>query len=479
MVRQAHQQSGKATRSLPGEDDSDDERQALEDRHTGKIATALRAIMRKVAPPGTTVNNITPDIAVSRYREASNLLRDALVAMLTDGVLLGAQVGGQQVEYILGVRKATILGVDWDLINQDALAWVLSNPSQLGQGFGNGYANAVVSAMNTTSEQQLTTQVGEWIRNGLTYRSLIDQMERTVFSRQRAEMVATTEITRSFAAGNQAAWRRSGIIKEMRWRTANDERVCNQCGPLNGVVVDIDGDFSRALPDDQERARGTFQLPPAHVRCRCVITPVARAPERVEPQPMVDIPLPQVIGDINQQSLGVISDEFQKLASEYPELTKWVKSFDFTHLTSGFEYDTEDQSVRMRRTYANLTPNEISGLMRGSNVVRRPEIVGDEAFRDTIIHEIGHALDRNIGVRFRSLPDIQDAYFDEINGLRSRFGRVSEYGETNRREWVAEKFTAERIGIHEKAEVQEIFKKYIKILHDNGLADLDFTVVPR
>lgn len=236
--------------------------------------------MRKVAPPGTTVDNITPDVAVGRYRDASSLLRDALVAMLTDGVLLGTQVGGQQVEYILGVRKATILGVDWDLINQDALAWVLSNPSQLGQGFGNGYANAVLSAMNTTSEQQLTTLVGEWIRNGLTYRSLIDQMERTVFSRQRAEMVAQTELTRAYAMGNLISWRRSNIIQETRWRTANDERRCQTCLALDGQVVSVTGgDFSSVLPDELERVRGTFQMPPAHVRCRCIILPVVRVPE--------------------------------------------------------------------------------------------------------------------------------------------------------------------------------------------------------
>ena len=255
--------------------------------------------MRKVAPPGTTVDSITPDVAVGRYREASNLLRDTLVAMLTDGVLLGAQVGGQQVEYILGVRRATILGVDWDLINQDALAWVLSNPSQLGQGFGNGYANAVLSAMNTTSEQQLTTLVGEWIRNGLTYRSLIDQMERTVFSRQRAEMVATTEITRAYAAGNQVAWRRSGIIKEMRWRTANDERTCPVCSALDRTIVSVEGSFSEGLTGDLQRYSGTFALPPAHVRCRCIITPYVRVEgfERTEQprwQPTLDSGAPEI-----------------------------------------------------------------------------------------------------------------------------------------------------------------------------------------
>lgn len=274
MVRQAHPSSGKATRSLPGEDGSDAERTALEERHASKIAAALRAIMRRVAPPGTTVDNITPQEAVQRYREASPLLRDTLVAMLTDGALLGAQVGGQQVEYLLGVRKAeaTIVGVDWDLINQDALAWVLHNPSQLGQGFGNGYANAVLAAMNTTSENQLNTLVGEWIRNGLTYNSLISQMTQTVFSRQRAEMVAQTEITRSFYEGNVAAWRRSGVITRHRFRTANDERVCNQCGPLNGQVAELGGAFTH--PDSGAQYFGI----PLHPRCRCFSSPVVDVP---------------------------------------------------------------------------------------------------------------------------------------------------------------------------------------------------------
>lgn len=262
---------------MPGEDGSDDERQSLEDKHTGKIAAALRAIMRRVAPPGTTVDNIAPGIAIRRYQEASSLLRDALVAMLTDGALLGAQVGGAQVEWLLGVRKAaTIVGVDWDLINQDALNWVLSNPAQLGQGFGDGYANAVLAAMNTTSEQQLNTLIGEWIRNGLTYNNLVGQLERTVFSRQRAEMVATTEITRAYAAGNQAAWHRSGIIKEMRWRTANDEKTCPICSALDRTIVSVEGNFSENLDNNLQQHRGTFRLPPAHVRCRCIVTPYVR-----------------------------------------------------------------------------------------------------------------------------------------------------------------------------------------------------------
>lgn len=247
---------------MPGDDGSDDERQALEDKHTGKIATALRAIMRRVAPPGTTVDNITPDIAIRRYREASTLLRDALVAMLTDGVLLGAQVGGQQVEYMLGVRKAEamIVGVDWDLINQDALGWVLNNPSQLGQGFGDGYANAVLAAMNTTSERQLNTLVGEWIRNGLTYNNLIDQLTQTVFSRRRAEMVAVTEITRSFFEGSRSAWRRSGVPLRMRWNTANDEYVCKTCFPRNRMITELDGTWDGLTL-------------PAHVLCRCFASP--------------------------------------------------------------------------------------------------------------------------------------------------------------------------------------------------------------
>lgn len=255
--------SGKATRRpMPGADGADSERSELENKHTELIHKALRQIMRKVAPAGTTPDNITPDIAVQRYRDNQSILRDALVAMLTDGALLGADIGRQQTEWAMGVGKAAFInGVDWDLINSDVLAWILGNGTEFGTGFGDGYANTVLQSMATTSERQLRTLLAEWVQNDRTYNDLIADLERTLFSRRRAEIVSVTETTRSFAEGMRISLISGGVITQMRWYTASDEKVCQICQPLNGTTTDVRGNFAGGL------------FPPAHVSCRCFIQP--------------------------------------------------------------------------------------------------------------------------------------------------------------------------------------------------------------
>lgn len=250
----------KATLDLPYADGADDERRQLEDKHSRLIYAALRKIAQAIAPTGTTTANITPDIAWQRYQDNQSLLRDAIVAMLTDGAMLGADVGKAQTEAVMGVgvRKATptITGVDWDLINNDVLQWVTGGGLG-GSSFGQGYADTLATAMAGTSERGLRTLVGEWVRNDLSYNQLVTDLERSLFSRSRAEMVSQTEITRSFFEGQRAAWVRGQIITQMQWLTAADERRCKICSDLSGAITDVRGDFP-----------GGF-TPPAHVRCRC------------------------------------------------------------------------------------------------------------------------------------------------------------------------------------------------------------------
>lgn len=248
--------TGKATRSNDGDDRK---RKKLEEYHADKLEKALRRLQRAVAPTGTTVDNITPDIAVQRFRDNQKVLRDAIIEMLMDGAHLGAETGIAQAEALMGVGKAaTITGVSWDMVNENVLRWVLGT----GGGFGDGYGDSIMSLLIGSSERSIRREIGEWVNNDLPYNVLLDNLQRTVFSRQRADVLATTEITRAYAEGNRAAWQSSGVIKTMRWNTGADERVCKTCGPLNGQTSGIDGDFD-----------GYF--PPAHPRCRCWITPVA------------------------------------------------------------------------------------------------------------------------------------------------------------------------------------------------------------
>ncbi len=257
--------SGKATRDdMPGADGSDAERQALESKHAKRLYAAFQAVLLKVAPENTTTGNVTVDAAIDRWRDNRNIVRDALVDMLTDGVLLGTDVGQRQVEYLLGVAKAvSVTGVDWDMINVNALRWVTGG-GEFGVGLGDGYANALLDTMTRTTENGLRTIFGEWIRNNLSYGQLVQQLDRTVLGRRRAEMIAITECNRAFFEGNRNSWRGSRVIKKMRWNTVNDEIVarCPTCSPRNQTLADIDGDWDGLTI-------------PGHIRCRCWATPVA------------------------------------------------------------------------------------------------------------------------------------------------------------------------------------------------------------
>lgn len=81
-------------------------------------------------------------------------------------------------------------------------------------------------------------------------------------SKNRAMRIARTEITRAHAEGQLDGLESMGIEKvkvAVEWRTAGDDRVCEKCQPLEGIVLTI------------KEARG---LLPRHPECRCAFEPV-------------------------------------------------------------------------------------------------------------------------------------------------------------------------------------------------------------
>lgn len=86
---------------------------------------------------------------------------------------------------------------------------------------------------------------------------------------QRAETIAKTETFTALQEGQRArveAAVQSGEIQpddwETEWVTAEDERVCPRCGPLDGVRVPLGELF-----DTDE---GQIDGPPLHINCRCL-----------------------------------------------------------------------------------------------------------------------------------------------------------------------------------------------------------------
>jgi len=109
-------------------------------------------------------------------------------------------------------------------------------------------------------------------------RALIKAQERASrysdsLKSKRATMIARTEIQIAQAEGREEGWRQASqegfISSDTRrmWVTAQDERTCELCGPLDGEIVGFDEIFSIGL-----------KSPIVHPNCRCVVVLVP--PER-------------------------------------------------------------------------------------------------------------------------------------------------------------------------------------------------------
>lgn len=85
------------------------------------------------------------------------------------------------------------------------------------------------------------------------------QQFETIYGRGRAERIAVTETTRMAEIAEKAAMgvlRASGVAIARMWQTAEDDRVCPTCAPLNDLPDHL---WPSSFSDG----------PPAHVNCRC------------------------------------------------------------------------------------------------------------------------------------------------------------------------------------------------------------------
>jgi SPP1 gp7 family putative phage head morphogenesis protein len=140
--------------------------------------------------------------------------------------------------------------VDFDLLNAAA------------HDYARGHTFALVSQITETSQGQLQAAFTEWIASGEPLPALTERLT-PMFGPVRADMIASTEITRVYAQSNILGWQQVGVDAQ-RWQTAVDDLVCPQCGPLHLQEFPL-GDEGRT--------------PPLHVRCRCWLQPIVRVPE--------------------------------------------------------------------------------------------------------------------------------------------------------------------------------------------------------
>lgn len=146
--------------------------------------------------------------------------------------------------------------VDWDLINIYA------------KQFATTYAFDLITSITESIKLSVRTTLATAIEKGLTLQETIFELAWDL-GPSRAKAIATTEMTRLFAKANSKLWKKSGVPSK-KWMTANDELVCDICGPLNGKIVEIS---KGTFPGIFSGIPTTVLEPPAHVMCRCYLAP--------------------------------------------------------------------------------------------------------------------------------------------------------------------------------------------------------------
>lgn len=236
-------------------DDGDDEaeqaaRMELEKRFERELTSAFKEQLSDLLPEDASDETIRN--APNRVEATSQPVREILRKELEQGSSLGVSVALDTLEQIG-------LGFDWTLANADAARWA----SQ--------YSYELIRGINTTTTQRMQVAVADWFNERTTLRDLVKELQPT-FGRRRAKLIAQTETTRAAREGSIIGFEQSGVVSQTEWVTVNDERVCPQCGPLNGKRATL---------------RGTFEdgksYPPAHPGCRCFVRPVVDEPSDSEP----------------------------------------------------------------------------------------------------------------------------------------------------------------------------------------------------
>ncbi len=117
-----------------------------------------------------------------------------------------------------------------------------------------------LKGINDEMNKKIISELTEGMTKGETIPVLAKRISESVngIGIQRATVMARTETINAVTQGTIVRFQQAGV-ETVEWITAQDERVCPQCGPLNGEVFRLDGHH---------------EVPALHPMCRCSLLPV-------------------------------------------------------------------------------------------------------------------------------------------------------------------------------------------------------------
>lgn len=204
-----------------------------------------------------------------RQAEAEAILRAAKLEhweRLAD--LLVAPLGQAATEGVLRADGVTLDPEALRLANQDAVDYAASRAAELvgrhqtGAGLTEGDTEY---AIDETTRAGLRDTVTRALEEGWSPDELAQAVEGSyLFSADRAETIARTELALAHSEGNLMAWRRSGVVtgKKSVLSDGHDlDDICNVNAAAGTIPLDA------SFPSGHS-------APPYHPNCECAVSPV-------------------------------------------------------------------------------------------------------------------------------------------------------------------------------------------------------------
>lgn len=181
-------------------------------------------------------------------------------------------------ELVRDAGRQALVQIDVDderivnLVNVRAVAWARDHAAELvGMRWVDGdlvpNPNAVYR-IDEVTRGVVRSLVAQAIDGGWSNQKLSEELRAAyAFSKERADLIATTETAFADVQGNMIAYTESGVVKSKRWIIGSQEKLCPVCA---------DNHAQGEIPFRKAFASGHL-APPAHPRCRCDVLPVTES----------------------------------------------------------------------------------------------------------------------------------------------------------------------------------------------------------
>jgi hypothetical protein len=144
-------------------------------------------------------------------------------------------------------RSAELIGMQYDddgnLVENPNAEWAISDTTRV------KIRSIVTEAFQDETDIKLIRQ---------KIQQALEDDQAGIFSIERANTIANTEVATAQSKGNYDVWQKSGMVEKLKW-TVSDEGPCDVCEDNEDESVEI----GKPFPSGD-------LCPPAHPGCRCV-----------------------------------------------------------------------------------------------------------------------------------------------------------------------------------------------------------------